>query len=339
MVLSTHDYVSLFSLTEGPNQRIKEFGTSSSSLDELFNFSLVDKYLMTSSFKGEESCTFKAVKPAVLQVVHPGKMIINGREAAISIKGLPLNEFISGMITKEKLEDLDYGLQHCTNSSPDVGITVFINDRRFYLFGDEQKTLSNFTKAFNYVRDNFLLDMPSSDILKQIKRVHSLVFKGVNEESSFRKKLAYVQRLEGDEAALISFVNKYGDDIDRLAEKPSKSFLTDLKEIAFVPAEPAQISQLMEVFVEELKRKKEDPSCDAISLAAFAHQSITVIHPFEDANGRTARIFMQIILLKQGETPVVFSDDDEYSKSVQGNYTDTFTCYLRNVVARMNQVT
>ncbi|MEI9910800.1 MAG: Fic family protein [Bacteroidota bacterium] len=47
----------------------------------------------------------------------------------------------------------------------------------------------------------------------------------------------------------------------------------------------------------------------ALSIATFFHQQfLNVIHPFSDGNGRIARIFMNIILLKNGYPPIFIKE-------------------------------
>ena len=43
--------------------------------------------------------------------------------------------------------------------------------------------------------------------------------------------------------------------------------------------------------------------------AVTAHERIASIHPFSDGNGRTARLLMNLILLKNGYPPVVIGPE------------------------------
>jgi Fic family protein len=42
-----------------------------------------------------------------------------------------------------------------------------------------------------------------------------------------------------------------------------------------------------------------------VIIAGIAHYNMVRIHPFDDGNGRGARILMNLILLTQGYTPVI----------------------------------
>lgn len=55
---------------------------------------------------------------------------------------------------------------------------------------------------------------------------------------------------------------------------------------------------------------------DPYEKEAKFHISFIRIHPFEDGNGRTARLLLNFNLLKQGLSPVIITEDlDEYYKS------------------------
>lgn len=70
-----------------------------------------------------------------------------------------------------------------------------------------------------------------------------------------------------------------------------------------VPPEAWEIPQRMTDWENWLKesQKKIQP----IELAAQAHHRLVAIHPFIDGNGRTARLVMNLILIKQGYPPAV----------------------------------
>src|SRR5271156_4324964 len=61
---------------------------------------------------------------------------------------------------------------------------------------------------------------------------------------------------------------------------------------------PAKIPQLMQEFGEWLSTASLDPET-----AFAAHFRLTAIHPFGDANGRTARLLMNLLLIRGGYPP------------------------------------
>lgn len=70
---------------------------------------------------------------------------------------------------------------------------------------------------------------------------------------------------------------------------------------------PAKMGDLMAWYNEKI----EDENVNPILLAAEFHHKFIIIHPFEDGNGRTARILMNFILMKYGFPPTVIKTEDK----------------------------
>ncbi len=73
-----------------------------------------------------------------------------------------------------------------------------------------------------------------------------------------------------------------------------------------VPPEPAQVLHLMYQFIDNLNFKIEH-SVDApghIECLTYAHYEFIRIHPFNNGNGRTGRILMNLVALKFGYMPL-----------------------------------
>ena len=54
----------------------------------------------------------------------------------------------------------------------------------------------------------------------------------------------------------------------------------------------------MAAFIDDLNAKKD--KLHPVELSAYAHRRLVDIHPFQDGNGRTARLLMNLILVKKG---------------------------------------
>ena len=68
---------------------------------------------------------------------------------------------------------------------------------------------------------------------------------------------------------------------------------------------PAKIPQLMQDYGEWLGKAGHAPA------ASFeAHYRLVAIHPFADGNGRTARLLMNLLLLREGYPPVAVRPED-----------------------------
>lgn len=83
---------------------------------------------------------------------------------------------------------------------------------------------------------------------------------------------------------------------------------------------PLKIPDLMEVFGHSLEQVAMTPE------AAFEAQfRLTAIHPFSDGNGRTARLLMNLLLVRAGYPPIAVRPEDRqrYLQALeQGSLTD-----------------
>jgi Fic family protein len=71
---------------------------------------------------------------------------------------------------------------------------------------------------------------------------------------------------------------------------------------------PLKVPELMQVFGRDLEASPATPE------AAFdAHFRLTAIHPFSDGNGRTARLLMNLLLIRGGYAPVAVQPEDRKS--------------------------
>lgn len=92
---------------------------------------------------------------------------------------------------------------------------------------------------------------------------------------------------------------------------------------------PAKMGDLMAFFKEESTTKKHHP----LWLAAMMHYEFVLIHPFDDGNGRIARLLMNYVLSKNDFPPVIIKTKDkrEYlnalNKADTGN-RDAFVRYI-----------
>lgn len=72
------------------------------------------------------------------------------------------------------------------------------------------------------------------------------------------------------------------------------------------PPEPSKILQLMYQFIDHLnfKIRNAETHQNHIDCLTFAHYEFIRIHPFNNGNGRTGRILMNIVALKFGYKPL-----------------------------------
>ncbi len=94
---------------------------------------------------------------------------------------------------------------------------------------------------------------------------------------------------------------------------------------------PAKMFDLLKWFNEKSKEADVNP----ILLASKFHYEFIRIHPFDDGNGRTARILMNFILLRFGYPPVVVKTEDKENyfaalRLADAGQFEAFATYIAN---------
>lgn len=79
-------------------------------------------------------------------------------------------------------------------------------------------------------------------------------------------------------------------------------------------ATPEDTPPKMHELVQWQRRALEDGQVHPVEIAARFHHEFTAIHPFDDGNGRMARLLMNLLLMQKGYPPVVIrvAERDEY---------------------------
>lgn len=93
------------------------------------------------------------------------------------------------------------------------------------------------------------------------------------------------------------------------------------------PPSPLQVPELMANFFNKLPNvTKEHPVCRA----AHAHFKLVKIHPFTDGNGRTARLLMNLLLIKAGYFPAIILKNDrlKYYSCLEKAQEDTLEDFI-----------
>lgn len=76
----------------------------------------------------------------------------------------------------------------------------------------------------------------------------------------------------------------------------------------FVPPNHLKVRELISGLLSETSKNPE--SLDAVGLAAHFHHRFVWIHPFYDGNGRTARLLMNLLLMRNGFPPAIILVND-----------------------------
>jgi Fic family protein len=106
------------------------------------------------------------------------------------------------------------------------------------------------------------------------------------------------------------------------------------------PPEAYEVPKLMEELVSWVRKNQN--KTHPVELAALAHHRLVHIHPFADGNGRTARLFMNLILMQKGYPMVIILKNDRQKyyraldKADRGNTADIEKLIAQSVERSMN---
>lgn len=71
--------------------------------------------------------------------------------------------------------------------------------------------------------------------------------------------------------------------------------------------DPVHVPEEMEKLTSFMNQNKE--GYHPVELAAIVHHRLVAIHPFDDGNGRVARLLMNLILMRAGYPPIVIKNE------------------------------
>lgn len=76
----------------------------------------------------------------------------------------------------------------------------------------------------------------------------------------------------------------------------------------FTPPDWTEVRTAMKWFMSDYDTKKS--TLNPVELASYVHAEFVRIHPFQDGNGRTARLLLNFMLMKAGFQPVIIEAKD-----------------------------
>lgn len=99
-------------------------------------------------------------------------------------------------------------------------------------------------------------------------------------------------------------------------------------------AEPFEVPAKMQALVAEANERKTTPA-EGLLLAAKLHYEFVLIHPFDDGNGRMARILMNLVLMQYGFPPAIIKTEEKDTyfaalRQADGGQFEVFAEYIAN---------
>ena len=219
----------------------------------------------------------------------------------------PLSPDIMEVITEKFIIDWTY------NSNAIEGNTLTLPETVFFLqhgLTSKGKTLKDYLEAQNHAEAITWLD----DIIKQdrpvteslIKELHALLLHGIS----------YIWI--GPKG------NKIKKDINPGQYKKQPNHVITMNGNIHRYCEPLRVPEEMERLVEFINNSSFHP----VELASWVHHKFVAIHPFDDGNGRVARLLMNLILMRNGYLPAIIKNErkEQYYKALmeadKGNMKD-----------------
>lgn len=108
-------------------------------------------------------------------------------------------------------------------------------------------------------------------------------------------------------------------------------------------AEPIDVPGKMHTLLQTINELQAPSSAEVVFVAAKAHYDFVLIHPFDDGNGRMARLLMNLILIKYGFPPAIIKTQDKQQyfsalRQADGGQLDVFVEYIAGCVCASLQI-
>ena len=142
----------------------------------------------------------------------------------------------------------------------------------------DQAEARSLASALEYLEDLAQTDRPV--VQADVRQIHKLILTGIDDQEAGRYRAVEV-KISGSD---------------------------------YAPSEPREIPREMTEFSDWIRTSTEAPNQnDAILIACAAHAWFAQIHPFIDGNGRTARIMMNLLLMRS-RYPIAIITRDERAR-------------------------
>jgi Fic family protein len=225
---------------------------------------------------------------------------MKGIEKAIKLKSdldsfRPLSKEDELRIMQKFRLDWNYHSNHIEGNSLTYGET-----KALILFGitaqgkplKDHFEISGHDEAIKWIMDIIKQDRPLTENF--IRELHQLILKEPYEVDAITP--------DGNPTKKIIKIGQYKTTANHV-----KTITGEIFRFATPEETPALMTDLLEWYRAQTNKEDFNP----VLVASEFHYKFIRIHPFDDGNGRTARIIMNFILLQNGFPPVIIKTDDK----------------------------
>ncbi len=188
----------------------------------------------------------------------------------------------------------------------------------------------------NAIEGNSLSLSETKLVLEEGLTVGGKSLKEYLEATNHSKAIDFVQSLVNkSEIKEIDVLNLHAVILDRIDPQNAGFYRRGAVRISgtdYTPPTAAKVPKLMEEVYRLLNMRGREP----IETAAMIHQKFVDIHPFIDGNGRTARLLMNLYLMRNGYPPVIIlrAERKKYIRTIIQGQVENNQIPFENFVAK-----
>ncbi len=156
----------------------------------------------------------------------------------------------------------------------------------------DHEEISGHDQAISFIIESIEHDEPLTEIF--IRHLHKLIL--------VRPFWSDAKTVDGQPTKRLIKVGEYKTEPNHVETQSGNIFYF---------AEPIETPAKMQELVEWFRNKSQNLEENFIKLSTEFHYRFVRIHPFDDGNGRLARLLMNYILMKQGFPPVIIKTEDK----------------------------
>ncbi|MFK7948384.1 MAG: Fic family protein [Saprospiraceae bacterium] len=222
------------------------------------------------------------------------------------------NNFIDLDLVYPKTNDIQIlceqltDLKKCLDSFRPLNLAQLKNLKEFYEV--------HYTYESNRIEGNTLTLQETYLVLNKGMTIGGKPLQDHVEAVNHRNAFQYIQEIAQSEtdfsaSVLLDIHDFILKNIDNHNAGKYRNVRVRISQSQHIPPNPLKVSDLMNRYFEQYETQKN--TVHPVILAANMHERLVTIHPFIDGNGRTARLVMNLILLKNGYPITNISGENE----------------------------